>query len=100
MTSKLTRTFAAGAFAAVALAGCGGPANEADAIAQDACDLIGELVALDDQMAAGDMDAMADLESAFERIAALEQRADDAGISDAEMEAAMEQTCPEFVDGF
>ncbi len=102
MTSKLTRTLTAAMFAAaLALAGCGGgPASEADAIAQDACDLIAELQGLDEQVMDGDMDAMDELDDAFMRIAELEQRANDAGISDDEMIEAMERNCPELANEF
>ena len=68
---------------ALAIAGCG-PTSEADAIASDACDIL-------EAMLEGDMEALADLED-------LERRADEANISDDEMEAALEDQCGDLLD--
>ncbi len=68
---------------ALALAGCG-TQNEANAIASDACDALEEFME-------GDMQALDDLED-------LERRADEAGISDEEMQDALEDECGDMID--
>lgn len=72
-----------GAFALV-LSGCG-PTNEVDQIARDACDML-------EAALEGDLEAFAELE-------ALDRRVDEAGISDQEMERALEDQCGDLLDG-
>jgi hypothetical protein len=72
-----------GAFALV-LSGCG-PTSEVDQIARDACDML-------EAALEGDLEAFAGLE-------ALDRRVDEAGISDEEMERALEDQCGDLLDG-
>lgn len=79
------------------LTGC---ASEPEQIAADACDLLEEVVAAGPE-ALMDRESMSEYRAQFEE---LESRADDTDISDAEMEQAIRQACPEvfedFEDGF
>jgi hypothetical protein len=73
----------AGAFA-LALSACG-PTSEVDQIARDACDIL-------EAALEGDLEAFAGLED-------LDRRIDEAGITDAEMERALEDECGDLLDG-
>ena len=78
----------AGALAsAVALAGCG-QADDVDALAIEACELYHELT---DPEADG-----AEVDEAVAALTELQERAEEAGHSDAELEAALERNCPEL----
>lgn len=84
--SSLTRTAVAGVAALlVLLAGCANVSEEQQ-IASEACVLY-------EQLLAGDPETTIDEElvASFE---ALQQRADEAGMSDADIEAAVEAECP------
>lgn len=69
---------------ALVLTGCG-PTNEADRIARDACEML-------EAALGGDLEAFAELE-------ALDRRVDEAGVSDQEMERALEDQCGDLLDG-
>lgn len=71
----------------LALAGCG---NEADQLAADACDLF-------DQAFSGDADMEA-MEAVQDEMRELAQRAEEADISDEEMQEAFRDECPDAMD--
>lgn len=74
---------------ALVLVGCGGGSEE-EQIARDACGLLEDIVE-------GGPEAMMD-EDLMQEFAALEERAQEADIDDAEMEAAMQEECPEVFE--
>ncbi len=87
-TRRTPRSVAAGVLAtAVVLAGCG-PTDDVDTLAIEACELYHQLT---DPEADG-----AAVDEAVEALTELQERAEDAGHSDAELEAALERNCPEL----
>jgi outer membrane murein-binding lipoprotein Lpp len=80
-------TLALTAAAAVLLAGC---ASEAEQIAGDACDLFEE--AFDGEP---DLEAVMGLQEEMQELA---DRAEDAELSDEEMQTAMREECPDVVE--
>lgn len=78
-----------GLVAMLGLVGCS--SSEAEQIAADACGLMESLVE-DGAAAMADEDLMGDLED-------LQTRADDAELSDEEMQEAMREECPDVFDG-
>jgi hypothetical protein len=84
-TSQHTRGAALVLAVSMAVAGCA-PASEEEQIAGEACGLYAELVD-------GDIEAVFDTDL-VERFEELEQRASEAGMSDAEIEAAVQEECP------
>ncbi len=70
---------------AMLLVGCA-PASEEEQIAAEACGLYSELID-------GDLEAVFDTEL-VEQFEDLEARASDAGMSDADIEAAVQDECP------
>ena len=85
MAARVTTCAATMVVLMLLLAGC---ADETQRIARDACDLMEDIV---EDPAALDEDVFTDLQE-------LEARADDAGISDAEMQEAMRDECPEVFE--
>lgn len=85
MTSQHPRRTALLLALSMAVGGCAG-ATEEQQIAAEACDLYAELVE-------GDIEAVfdTDLVDQFEE---LERRADEAEMSDADIEAAVQEECP------
>lgn len=78
------------------LAACGGGGSEADAIARDGCDLlveINELITSDPTE--DNLERFEEIQVEFDEI---QQRADAADVTEAEMEAAFESQCPEIYD--
>ena len=87
-TPPTLRTVTAAVLAtALILAGCG-PADDVDALAIEACELYHDLT---DPEADG-----AAVDEAVEALTELQERAEEAGHSDAELEAALERNCPEL----
>lgn len=85
MTSQPTRGAALLLALSMAVAGCAG-ATEEQQIAGEACDLYAELVD-------GDLEAVFDTDI-VDQFEELEQRANDAEMSDADIEAAVQEECP------
>lgn len=87
MQGKIVRRFRVSVLGvgvlALALAGCG-PTSDADRIAAEACDILER--AID-----GDFEAFAELED-------LDRQVDEAGLSDADMEDALERECGDLLD--
>ncbi len=86
-----TRTLAAAVVGALLLLGCDGGGGEATAIARDACALFEEVMNLD-FLDEDNFERFEELEAEFD---ALEQRQRDAGLSDQELEEAVESECPD-----
>lgn len=82
MQGRLTTSIAAMAVLVMMLAGC---ADDTQSIARDACGLMEDIA---DDPTAFDEDVFAELQE-------LQERADDADISDEEMQAAIQDECPE-----
>ena len=72
----------------LALTGCGG--DDLDTLAIEACDLYRDLT---DPDASG-----ADVDEAILALQDLNERAEEAGHSDAQLEDALERNCPELAD--
>ena len=72
----------------LALTGCGG--EDLDTLATEACDHYRELT---DPDASG-----ADVDEAVLALQDLNERADESGYSDAQLEDALERNCPELAD--
>ncbi len=72
----------------LALTGCGG--EDLDTLAVEACDLYRDLT---DPEASG-----ADVDEAILALQDLNQRAEESGYSDAQLEDALERNCPELAD--
>ncbi len=72
----------------LALTGCGG--EDLDSLATEACDLYRDLT---DPDASG-----ADVDEAVLALQDLNQRAEESGYSDAQLEDALERNCPELAD--
>ncbi len=90
------RTLAAAVVGALLLLGCGGGGGEAEAIARDACALFDEVMNLD-FLDEDNFERFEELEAEFN---ALEQRQRDAGLSDQELEDAVEAECPDVFSDF
>lgn len=82
---------------ALLLLGCGGGgAGEAEAIARDICALFAEVMDLDFL----DEENFERFEQMEDEFNALEQRQRDAGLSDQELEDAVESECPDVYADF
>lgn len=91
------RTPVAGMLAAsLLLAGCGGGGSEADAIAREGCDLLVEI----NELITGDPteESLERFEEIEQEFAEIQERADAAELSEADMEAAFQSQCPEIYD--
>lgn len=84
---RLTRPVLAAATMAVLLTGC---ASEADQLAADACDLLEEAFGED-----ADTEAMMGVQEDMQELA---ERADEADVSDEEMQQAIRDECPDIME--
>lgn len=84
---RLARAMLAAATMAILLTGC---ASEADQLAADACDLLEEAFGED-----ADMEAMTGIQEEMQELA---ERADDADVSDEEMQQAVRDECPDIME--
>lgn len=93
----MMRMLATAVIGALLLLGCGdGGGGEAEAIARDACALFAEVMELD-FMDEDNFERFEEMEAEFD---ALEQRQQDAGLSDQELEEAVESECPDVFADF
>ncbi len=101
MRKGVARLLAGMFIASLLLVGCNGEElTEAEALADEFCDVISIFADIDEDDLDSLMEAMAELEQREDELLDLENRLIDSEIEDEELEAAVEARCPDALDAF